>query len=147
MNNWYAKFDACIVEHITTWEVVCAIHNHVVSSDDVHDVACVQACVIRDYIDIWIEHRQCLFCRVHLAITNAINVVQDLTLQVAGVHFVHVDNADCSHAGSGQIQRCRTSKSTRTQQQHFAGKQFCLSFNTYFWQQNMSLITIALLGS
>ncbi len=73
--------------------------------------------------------------------------MQDLTLQVAGIHFIHIYNADSAYAGSSQIQRSWATKTTSTEQQHFACKQFCLTFNTNFWQQNMSLIAIALLSS
>ena len=67
----------------------------------------VEAGVVRDDVDVGVEHRQRLLGRVDLAIADAVDVVQDLALQVRRVDLVHVDDADRADAGRGEIERRR----------------------------------------
>ena len=67
----------------------------------------VEAGVVRDDVDVGVEHRQRLLGRVDLAIADAVDVVQDLALQVRRVDLVHVDDADRADAGRGEVERRR----------------------------------------
>jgi hypothetical protein len=89
-----AELHARVVEQVAAREVVGAVDDHVVAGDDVHDVRRVEARVVGDDVDVGVEHAQRLLRRVDLAVTDAVEVVQDLTLQVRRVDLVHVDDAD-----------------------------------------------------
>jgi hypothetical protein len=77
-----AKFDTCIVQQVTAWEVVGTVHDDVVALNDFHDVAGVQTRVVRNHFYVGVQQVERLFCRINFAITNAVDVVQNLALQV-----------------------------------------------------------------
>ena len=57
--------------------------------------------------DFRIERGQRLLGRVDLAIADAIDVVEDLALQVRLVDDVHVDDAERADASRGEVHRSR----------------------------------------
>jgi hypothetical protein len=64
-----------------------------------------EAGVVGDDVDVRVEQRERLLGRVDLAVADAVEVVEDLALQVGGVDLVHVDDADRADAGRGEVQR------------------------------------------
>ena len=64
--------------------------------------------------------------------------VDDLTLQVRKIDFVRIDNTDRSDTGCGKIHRCRSTKSTGSDDQHFAIQQLFLAFHADFLQNDMA---------
>ena len=106
MHHWDTQLHAGIIQQVTRWEVVSTINDDVIARDDVHDVFGGKASVVRNDFDVGVEQVDGLLRRINFAITNAIDVVQNLTLQVAGINIIHVDNADRSHTSGGKIQRC-----------------------------------------
>ena len=107
MHHRDAEFHARVVEQVTRWEVVGTVNDDVVAGDDVDDVAGRKSRVVRDDVDIRVQHGEGLFGRVDFSLTDAVDVVQNLTLQVALIYFVHVDDAERADASSRQIQRRR----------------------------------------
>ena len=105
MHHRDAELHTGIVEQVPAREVVGAVDDHVVAGDDVDDVRRIEAGVVGDDVDIGVEHGQRLLRRVDLAIADAVDVVQDLALQIGRVDFVHVDDADRADTGGGQVQR------------------------------------------
>ena len=81
------------------------------------------------------------------AITDALDVVQNLALQIAGINIIHVDDANCSDTSGREIQSRWRSESTGTQHQHFAIQQLRLTFYTDFRKQQVALVAIHLFGS
>ena len=94
VNNWDAQLHAGVVQQVAAREVVGTVDNDVVASNDVHDVACIEARVVSNHVDIGVHERECLFCTIYFAIANAVEVVQNLALQVRRINNVHVDDAN-----------------------------------------------------
>ena len=65
-----------------------------------------KARVISNDFDIGVEQIDRFLCRINFTVTDAINVMQNLTLQVAGINIIHVHNADGSHTSGRKVQRC-----------------------------------------
>ena len=93
-----------------------------------------------------LSERQRLLGRVDLAVTDAIDVVQDLALQVGLVDDVHVDDADGAHAGGRQVQRGRRAEAAGAEQQHLGVEQLELALLAHLGQQEVALVAVALLG-
>ena len=86
-------------------EVVGAVDDDVVAVDDVEDVVGAEADVVRDDVDVGVQRGERLLRGVDLAVADALEVVQDLALQVRRVDDVHVDDAERADAGGGEVER------------------------------------------
>ena len=82
VHNWNTKFDAGIIQQISTWKIVCSVNDDVVTRKNLNNIFGAQARVVSYDINIWIKHRQGFFGRVNFSVTDSINVVQDLSLQI-----------------------------------------------------------------
>ena len=82
VHNWNTKFDAGIIQQISTWKIICSVNDDVVTRKNLNNIFGAQARVVSYDINIWIEHRQGFFGRVNFSVTDSINVVQDLSLQI-----------------------------------------------------------------
>src|SRR2546429_205975 len=58
---------------------------------------------------------------------EVVGAVEDLPLQVAGVHHVEVHDADASDAGRGQVHRRGRAESTGAQEQHARVEELALT--------------------
>src|SRR5205085_12603809 len=94
-----------VVQQVPGGEVVGAVDDDVVAVDDVEDVVGAETDVVGDDVDVRVQLRECLLGRVDLALADAIDVVQDLALQVRRVDDVHVDDAERPHTGGGEVHR------------------------------------------
>ena len=90
-----------VVKQVAGREVVRSVDDHVVRADDIEDVVRPEAHVVGDDVDVGIHGRQGLLRRVDLALADAVEVVEDLALEVRRVDDVHVDDADRAHPGGG----------------------------------------------
>src|SRR5205085_11183744 len=106
-----------VVDQVAGGEVVGPVHDHVVAVDDVQDVVRAQADVVGDDVDVGVERGQGLLGRVHLALTHPVEVVEDLALEVGLVHHVHVDDAEGSDPGRGQVEGRRRPQATGAEQE------------------------------
>ena len=90
----------------------------------------------------------CSVClrRVDLALTDAVDVVQDLALQVRRVDLVHVDDADRADTGRRQVQRRRRAEPAGAEQEHLRAEQLGLTLDADLGQQQVALVTVLLLG-
>ena len=140
------ELDAGIVEQVPRREVVGTVDHDVIAGQDVHDVLGRQPGVVRDDVDIGVEHCQRLLGRVDLAIADPVDVVQDLTLQVRRINIVHVDDADRADPGGSQVHRRRRTEPACAEHQHLGFEQFLLSFDTDFREQDVALVAVHLLG-
>ena len=102
--------------------------------------------VVGDDVDVGVEQRERLLRGVDLAVADAVEVVQDLALQVRRVDLVHVDDADRADAGGGEVQRGRRAEAAGAEQQHLAGEQLGLALGADLGQQQVAPVAVALVG-
>ena len=67
---------------------------------------------------VGVDGGQRLLRGVDLALADAVDVVEDLALQVRLVDDIHVDDADRADAGSRQVERGRRAEAAGAEQQH-----------------------------
>ncbi len=135
-----------VVQEVARREVVGAVDDHVVAVDHVEDVVRAETHVVGDDVDVGVELCERLLRGVDLALADAVDVVQDLALQVRRVDDVHVDDAERSYPGSGEVQRGRRSEPTGAEEEHLALEQLLLAGLADFGQQDVTAVPVALLG-
>ncbi len=147
MHDRDAELHARIVEQVAAREVVGTVDDHVVAGDDVHDVRRVEPGVVGDDVDVGVEHRQRLLRRVDLAVTDAIDVVEDLALEVRRVDVVHVDDADRADPGRREVERGGRAEPAGAEHQHLGVEQLLLALDTDLGQQQVPLVPVHLFGA
>ena len=107
----FPEQDARIVEQVAGREVVGPVHDDVVVAQDLEGAGGVEADRVLAYLD----------ARVHPA--DGARAVQHLTLEVAHLHDVVVDDPDRAHSGSGQVEQHRRAQPPGTDYEHARGGQ------------------------
>ena len=144
MDDRDAELHAGVVEQVAADGKLSAPSTiDVVAGDDVDDVVGRQAGVVGDDVDVGVEQRQRLLRRVDLAVADAVEVVEDLALQVRGVDLVHVDDADRADAGGGEVQRGGRAEAAGAEQQHLRVEQLGLALDADLGQQQVALVAVA----
>ncbi len=127
-------------------EVVGAVDDHVVAVDDVEHVVGAEAHVVGDDVDVGVELGERLLGRVDLALADAVDVVEDLALQVRRVDDVHVDDAERADARGREVERGRRAEAAGAEEQHAALEQLLLAGLTDLGEQDVTAVAVALLG-
>ena len=135
-----------VVHQVPGGEVVGPVHDQVVAVDDVEDVVGAQPHVVGHHVDVGVERGERLLGRVDLAFADAVHGVQDLALEVRGVHHVHVHDADRAHPGRRQVQRGGRTQAARTEEQHLRVEQLELALLADLGHEEVALVSVALVG-
>jgi hypothetical protein len=96
--------------------------------------------------DVGVEQRERLLGRVDLAVADAVDVVEDLALQVRRVDLVHVDDADRADARGGEVERGGRAEAAGAEHQHLGVEQLLAGPRPDLGQQQVALVAVALLG-
>ena len=135
-----------VVDEVAGGKVVGAVDDHVVAVEDGQDVVRRQAHVVGDHVDVGVDAGQGLLGRVHLALADPVQVVEDLALQVGLVDDVHVDDAEGADAGGGQVEGGGRPEAARSEQQDLGLEQLGLPGGVHLREQQVALVAVALLG-
>ena len=96
--------NAGVVDEILGGEIVRAVHDKVVFSDNIQDIICSKVLMTGVDADMRIYLPQLLFGGIHLAASYIWREVYHLALQVGKLHRVTVRNAERPRTGSRQIE-------------------------------------------
>ncbi len=121
-----------VVRQVARPEVVGAINDYVVLSDDVERVRGTQL-----FIDRFDPHQRVDGAKsrargIGFSLADTVGVVQKLALQVRQLDRIEVGDPDPSHAGRSQVERCRRSESARADNQNARTLQPALTVFTNF---------------
>ena len=100
--------------------------------------------VVGHDVDVGVQGGQRLLGRVDLAVADAVDVVEDLALQIGLVDDVHVDDAEGADPGGRQVERGRRSEPARTEQQDLGVEQLELADLAHLGQEQVALVAVAL---
>ena len=135
---------ARIVDEIPRREVVGAVEDDVIVAEDLERVLRGQRGLVAVDLERRIERREAVLRRGELRAADVTRAVQDLTLQVAGVDVVEIDDAERTQAGSGEIERRRGSEPARADAEHAAGLQLALPFDADLRQDQVPAVALDL---
>src|SRR5262249_18947040 len=114
--------------------------------DQVEDVAGVEAAVVLDHLDVGVEPFDEDPRRGGLRHPDPFGVVNNLALQVGGVDYVIVDEADRADPGGGEVERGRSAEAASSEQQHLRVQQLHLAVDADLGQEGVARVALALLG-
>src|SRR5262245_49820686 len=83
---------------------------------------------------------QAVFGRLQFLSADVLSAVQDLSLQVAVIYDVEIDQPQSSDPRRSQIQTQRRTQSARADQERARGLQFTLTFQPDFGQDQMAVV-------
>jgi hypothetical protein len=86
-----------------------------------------------------------LLGRVDLALADAVDVVQDLALQVRRVDDVHVDDAERPHTGGREVHGGGGAQAARAEEQHLRLEELLLAGLADLGQEHVAVVPVALL--
>ena len=99
-----------------------------------------------DDVHVRVEQRQRLLRGVDLALADAVDVVEDLALQVRRVDDVHVDDAERADARGREVQRGGGAETAGAEEEHLGLEQLLLAGLTDLGEEDVALVAVALLG-
>ena len=147
MHDGDAELHRRVVHEEAGGEVVGAVDDDVVAREDVHDVVGAEAHVVGDDVHVGVEQRERLLGRVDLAVADAVDVVEDLALQVRLVDDVHVDDADaCRRRRRRGTARPASPRPPAPSSSTLDVEQLLLAVDVDLGQQQVALVAVALLG-
>ena len=113
--------DAGVVDQIAGLEVVRAVGDDVVVAEDFEGVGAGQHGVVLDHVQVGVQRLEHDFGGIDLELADGGGRVNDLALQVAGVHRVEVDQTDGAYARGCKIECERRAESTGAYAEDFGG--------------------------
>ena len=146
MHDRDAELHRRVVDEEAGREVVGAVDDDVVAVEDRQHVVGAEPDVVGDDVDVGVEQGERLLGRVDLAIADAVDVVEDLALEVRLVDDVHVDDAERADAGGREVERGRRAEPAGAEQQHLGVEQLLLALVADLGQEQVALVPVALLG-
>src|SRR5579883_200044 len=128
---------AGVIDEIARREIIGAIRDDVVVLDDLKGIGAGEHRLVLHDIQIRIERLQLFRRRFNLGAANVIGAVDDLTLQIALIDYVEINQAESTDSGSSQIVGERRAESAGTNAEDLRSLQFLLTFKADFRQQKM----------
>jgi hypothetical protein len=98
-------------------------------------------------LHIWIYSKHLVLGRLDLLGSHVGSVMDYLSLQIAQIDVIAIDNSNRSDPGGGQIKPCRCAETPGADDQHFGGKQFLLTDTANLFQDYVPAVSFYLLLS
>ena len=98
------------------------------------------------HVERGIERRELLRGGVELFAANVVCGVNDLALQIAGVHHVEVDEPEGADAGRGEIEREGRAEPAGADAENARGFQLALALHAHFRQDEVARIAGEIVG-
>src|SRR5688572_9233575 len=130
-----------VVDQITNREVIGAVHDDFIASEDRERILGSQRDIVGDDLDVWVEIVDPFLRRFHLWLANVRCVVQKLALEVGHVHTVEVEDAQGTHPGRGEVHRRRRPEPTGPDHQDLRPEQLPLPLPPDVREDDVSGVT------
>ena len=141
-----AQQHAGIVDQIARGEIVRAVGDDVVVLENFERVGAREHGVVLDDVQRRIERDELLRGGVELFAADVFGRVDDLALQIAGVHDVEIDQTQGADAGRGQIESQRRAQTAGAHAEHARGFQLALAFHAHFGQDQVARVAREVIG-
>src|SRR6266404_6242474 len=118
VNVWLFREDADVVRQIPCWKIVGAIDHDVVAGDNLARVLTCELAFMGFDFDVGVRVAQTVARRIQFFATDVLRPMQDLSLEIAKIDIVKIDQTKFADAGSGKIKRGRGTESFRADFRH-----------------------------
>jgi hypothetical protein len=136
--------EAGIVDEELRREVIHAVEHHIVVADNLQGIACRQTLFIHHDVHVGIERLDLLLAGQDLGTADIRRVMDDLTLEIAQVHDIAIDEPDRADSGGCQVQGCRRTKASGADHEHLRLNDLLLSFSPDLGKKDMAAVAINL---
>src|SRR5262249_61123613 len=106
--------NADVVRQIPRRKIVRAIDDYVVTGNDFERVLAREPALICFDFDVRIHVAQTITRGIQFSSSDVFRPVQNLSLQIAKIDIIEIDQTELPNAGGRQINRRRRAESTRT---------------------------------
>ena len=130
--------DAGVVDEVARLEVVRAVGDDVVLREDFKRVGAGEHGVVLDDVESGIQRIELFLRGVDLFAAHVPGAVDDLTLEVAGVHDVEIDEAESADSSRGEIEREGRTEAAGADAKDFGCLEALLAFHAYFGKDEVS---------
>ena len=142
-----AELHGGVVDEVAGREVVGPVDDYVPPlTQYLKHVVGAEADVVGDDVHVGVDGREGLLGGVDLALADALEVVENLALEVGRIDDVHVDDADRPDAGGGEVQGGGGAEAAGAEQQHLGVEQLQLTFDVDLGQEEVALVPVPLVG-
>ena len=141
VNVWLFREDADVVRQIPCWKIVGAIDHDVVAGDNLARVLTCELAFMGFDFDVGVRVAQTVARRIQFFATDVLRPMQDLSLEIAKIDIVKIDQTKFADAGSGKIKRGRGTEPARADAQNARSVQTLLSFRADFRHDHVARIT------
>ena len=142
---WLVEQHTGVVDEIPSREVVRAVEDHVILSEDLQHVALIEPRLVLHHIHVRVQCCDGNPRRFDLRHANAIRGVDHLALQVRFVDDVGVDNPERTDTGSGEIECRGGTQAARSNQENPCVEELALAFLTNLGDQQVPAVAPALI--
>ncbi len=127
-------------------EVVGAVRDDVIVLENLKRVGAGEHGVVLHDVQGRVERVELVGGGVDLEASHVGGRVNDLALEIAGVHRVEVDQAESANARCGEIQRKGRTEAAGTDAQHTGGFEFALAFNADLGKDEVAGVALEIVG-
>ena len=136
--------DARVVDEVARREVVGAVEDDVVVVEELERVRRGEARLVGLDVDLGVERGQAVASGLQLRAADVRRAMQNLSLKVALVDGVEIDDAERADAGRGQVQRRRRSQAAGADAQHAPALDAPLPFHADLRQDEVTAVALDL---
>src|SRR5215831_8502287 len=131
---------AGVVGQIARLKIIGAVNDDVVVLDDAERVLRSERKLVSVDLHVWIDVGQTVFRGLQLFAPDILRAVQNLSLQVAVINDVEIDQSQSPDARSGKVESEWRTEPARADQQHARGLQFALAFQSDLGQDQVAVV-------
>ena len=135
-----------VVAEIPGGKVIGAIDDDVIRSEHIERVARVDVQVVLDNLHVRVDRADRMGGGLDLQPAQVLCAMQDLALQVAGVHDVEIEDADLADARGRQVEGRRRPQAASAEQQDAGIQQLALARAADLRQDQVARVPLHLLG-
>src|SRR5215204_5095210 len=136
-----ARQHARVVDEIARRKIVRPVHDHVVFAEQSERVLARQARLVRLDLHVRVDVVEAVARRLDLRPPDVLCAVDDLALEVRGVHHVEVHDAERADAGRRQIHPRRRAQAPRPDHQHARGFELALTLDADLGHDEVTTVT------
>src|SRR4051794_12010060 len=137
-----ARKHADVIRQIAGGEIIGAVHDQVVISDDLLRVGAGEAAFVQLEFDLRIDIQEPVAGRCQFAAADVLCSVKNLPLQVAKIDTVEIDDAERSNAGCCQIKRSWGAEAASANAQNARCLESLLTVRSHFGHDEMPRVAL-----
>ena len=141
MRERFACHHTGIVDKELYREIVCTVNNEIVILDDVESIVRHQELTNGIHLDIGIDGKHLVACRLHLGMTHITGEMNHLALKIGEIYHITIHNTYCSYSSCGEIEGYGSTKSTRAHNKNLSITNFLLTFHTHVLEQYVAAVS------